>query len=201
MCNDLYGSKLEIFDAAATLFSRHGYHAVSMRQIANRVDLTVGSLYYYFKSKEEILTTIYRYFDENMKSFSPNLEEMMEKTEYEDPHAILRMGLMIFPEDIKRLMAKSMLVTATLAHSDSRAEEIIEKNFIEMPAKYDRPVLERLIALDRIEPLDINSFILIHTNFCYSSAVRFYVNSEKAISSDDYVKGLEMIYRIVKVKS
>ena len=40
---------------ASAAFSRHGYHGASVEQIARTLGMTKGSLYYYFKNKEEIL--------------------------------------------------------------------------------------------------------------------------------------------------
>ncbi len=45
---------------AARLFAEHGYAGTSMRQIADAMDLTMGTIYHYFASKEEILYQICR---------------------------------------------------------------------------------------------------------------------------------------------
>lgn len=49
-----------IMAAAVDLFHRQGYNATSLRQIADAVDLQVGSLYNHLSSKEELLFTIMR---------------------------------------------------------------------------------------------------------------------------------------------
>lgn len=48
-----------IIEAAATLFSRNGYSAVSMREIAKAANANVGSLTYHFGSKANLLREIY----------------------------------------------------------------------------------------------------------------------------------------------
>lgn len=45
----------EILDAAGQLFSRRGFHATSMRDLARAVNLQGGSLYAHIESKEEVL--------------------------------------------------------------------------------------------------------------------------------------------------
>lgn len=45
----------EILDAAGQLFSQHGFHATSMRDLARAVNLQGGSLYAHIDSKEELL--------------------------------------------------------------------------------------------------------------------------------------------------
>src|SRR3954463_4288194 len=44
----------KVRNAALALFSRQGYRATSMRQIATRSGLSVGNLYHHFGSKETI---------------------------------------------------------------------------------------------------------------------------------------------------
>jgi AcrR family transcriptional regulator len=51
-------TRLAIEDAAITLFLEQGYHATSMRQIADRSELALGGIYNHFSSKEEIFEAI-----------------------------------------------------------------------------------------------------------------------------------------------
>jgi AcrR family transcriptional regulator len=51
-------TRLAIEDAAIELIIEQGYHATSMRQIAERADLALGGIYNHFKSKEEIFEAI-----------------------------------------------------------------------------------------------------------------------------------------------
>lgn len=51
-------TRLAIEDAAIELFMEHGYHATSMRQIAEQAGLALGGIYNHFKSKDEIFEAI-----------------------------------------------------------------------------------------------------------------------------------------------
>jgi AcrR family transcriptional regulator len=51
-------TRLVIEDAAIALFIEQGYHATSMRQIAERSNLALGGIYNHFSSKEEIFKAI-----------------------------------------------------------------------------------------------------------------------------------------------
>ncbi|MCD2196822.1 TetR/AcrR family transcriptional regulator [Actinomycetospora endophytica] len=44
----------EILTTAAELFGERGYDAVSLEDVAERLDVTKGSLYYYFPSKDQL---------------------------------------------------------------------------------------------------------------------------------------------------
>ncbi len=48
----------EILRTAARLFAKRGYHATSVEDIANELDLQKGSLYHYFASKDALLNNI-----------------------------------------------------------------------------------------------------------------------------------------------
>ncbi len=51
-------TRLAIEDAAVNLFMEHGYHATSMRQIAEQAGLALGGIYNHFSSKEELFEAI-----------------------------------------------------------------------------------------------------------------------------------------------
>ncbi len=51
-------TRLAIEDAAIELFLEHGYHATSMREIAEHAGLALGGIYNHFKSKDEIFEGI-----------------------------------------------------------------------------------------------------------------------------------------------
>jgi AcrR family transcriptional regulator len=48
----------EILDAADQLFFTKGYHATTINDIAKKMGVAQGMLYYYFKSKEDVLETL-----------------------------------------------------------------------------------------------------------------------------------------------
>jgi len=51
-------TRLAVEDAAFELFMDQGYHATSMRQIADKAKLALGGIYNHFSSKEEIFAAI-----------------------------------------------------------------------------------------------------------------------------------------------
>lgn len=50
----------QVMDAAAAVFAEKGFHAATTKDIADRLGLLPGSLYYYFDSKEAALVEICR---------------------------------------------------------------------------------------------------------------------------------------------
>jgi len=50
----------QILDAAVKVFARKGFHAARVGDIAEEAGIAYGLVYHYFKSKEELLETIFR---------------------------------------------------------------------------------------------------------------------------------------------
>lgn len=63
-----------ILEAAARIFSEKGFHATSMSDIAEAVNLQKASLYYHFENKQEILITL---LDAALDLINKRLEEVL----------------------------------------------------------------------------------------------------------------------------
>lgn len=57
-------SRAAILSAALDLFQERGYEATTMRAIAERADVSLGSSYHYFPSKEHLVLEFYRHTHE-----------------------------------------------------------------------------------------------------------------------------------------
>ena len=69
-----------LLDAAAKLFASKGYKGTTMRDIGSEVGMLPGSMYYHFKSKQEILLAVYK---QAVYSLKTRVEEVI--AEQEDP--------------------------------------------------------------------------------------------------------------------
>jgi len=71
--------KQQILEAAKKVFSSKGYNNTTMEEIANEAELSPGTLYLYFKSKEELNASIsievLRFLDKKMNEVSA-MEEL-----------------------------------------------------------------------------------------------------------------------------
>jgi AcrR family transcriptional regulator len=54
----LAARRQQILDAARVCFTRNGFHATSMHDVIAEAGLSVGAVYRYFKSKDELVTAI-----------------------------------------------------------------------------------------------------------------------------------------------
>ncbi len=68
--------KKEILDSSITVFSKYGFVKTSMELVANEAALAVGTLYRYYKSKEELFVSI---VFEAISTMHIGLERITEK--------------------------------------------------------------------------------------------------------------------------
>ncbi|MFF5156486.1 TetR/AcrR family transcriptional regulator [Streptomyces sp. NPDC000348] len=73
-------TRQRIQDVALELFAEQGYEKTSLREIAERLDVTKAALYYHFKTKEEILVGIF-------EDLSRPIEDLIEWGR-QQPHSL-----------------------------------------------------------------------------------------------------------------
>src|ERR1700686_1746412 len=91
--NGASGKRESILRAATRLFARNGYFNSKVADIAREADVADGTVYLYFKSKEEILHSI---FDQNMAEAITAGRVLIEKIK--DPGGKLRRICMLHLE-------------------------------------------------------------------------------------------------------
>ncbi len=85
--------KGRIEEAAKQLFIKQGFHATSMRDIAGRTGTSLGNLYNYYRTKEEILESIIRGYQ---KVIDARLHQMFEGIEEPfQPASLIRFGRLV----------------------------------------------------------------------------------------------------------
>jgi Transcriptional regulator len=83
----------KILDASLKLFVERGFHGTSTAEIAKTAGVATGTLFHYFKTKEELINRLYLYSKERMlceicehydnkKTFKENIKELWLKFVY-----------------------------------------------------------------------------------------------------------------------
>lgn len=80
----------EILSTAAALFGERGYDAVSLEDVADQLDVTKGSLYYYFASKDELVTAAIETLGNEWTARLEGLPAGQSGTPAERLHALVR---------------------------------------------------------------------------------------------------------------
>lgn len=107
------GTRDQILEAALELFTTHGYDATSLREIADRLQLTKAAVYYHFPAKELLLLELTRPFLDGLSRMVTELRS----GERSDPESVLADYLDLFIEhiDMVGLLGRE---PATLYHPD-----------------------------------------------------------------------------------
>ena len=58
--------KQNILDASLKLFVERGFHGTSTAEIAKKAGVATGTLFHYFKTKEELINSLYFHSKESM---------------------------------------------------------------------------------------------------------------------------------------
>ena len=124
----------EILKAAAKIFNEKGYQVTTMREIADSLNLTIGTLYHYLPSKEEILFEI---CDRVTDNFLEDLQQKLLKRQVtgEDEIRIIVASLLtniFFYKDWVSVFAKehrylSEEKVAIIFRKRNEAERIVEE--------------------------------------------------------------------------
>ena len=130
------GGRDAILDTSATLFSEHGYKAVSIRDIAQACGMTNAALYYHFKNKEDLFLAMLQ------RDHEQTLEALRAAAN----------GPGDLRADLKRLVAQYAAITCqrrqsfqTLRRDLSNVEDVRgHKLFADMHASFMRPLEDRL---------------------------------------------------------
>lgn len=68
----------QIIDAAVIVIADNGYHQAQVSRIAKQAGVADGTIYLYFKNKEDILISV---FQEKMSVFVDNLKEIIKESD------------------------------------------------------------------------------------------------------------------------
>ncbi|MEW5869436.1 MAG: TetR/AcrR family transcriptional regulator [Chloroflexota bacterium] len=123
-------TKDDILEAAALIFSQKGFHATSMQDIAQAVNLQKASLYHHVDSKQEILLAL---LNQALGLLTDRMQAVME---------------LQIPSDQKLRQAMRVYLTTLLEHRDLASVLLLEHRSLEPELHADhiprRDRLERL---------------------------------------------------------
>jgi AcrR family transcriptional regulator len=123
-------TKQKIFDTAVDLFSRKGFSGVSVREIARNVGVKESSIYNHYKNKDDILSTIFDFFQTQMQQATPTKEYLQDKISTIPPEKFWEKGLANFQRATQtpQIQKISKIVLLEMFQND-RARDIALEEF------------------------------------------------------------------------
>lgn len=184
----------QIVEAAIELFGKHGYHVTTIRDIANRADVSIGTIYQYVSDKEdvlflaliEVLDSYHRGIPAALAGISGPLERFRAAV-----HAYCAVN-------DEKVDATVLAYRETKSLRKSRRKMIKQKE-LETNGLI-AACIEDCIEAGLFEPVDIELFTYQIVMFCHAWALKAW-RFRKLMSLDQYVaRGLDLMLKPVLTK-
>ncbi len=152
--NGKISTKDKIFQVSVDLFSKKGFNAVSIREIAREVGIRESSIYNHYKNKEAILNAIVEYFMDVMSSSGPP-EDITTEMLAQNPEAFLKFGASMYMDQINTpTMNKIWRIISIEMYHNENIRQIFLKNMMEEPLKFWESIFTQLIENKLIKSFD-----------------------------------------------
>jgi len=186
----------KILRASARLFSEKGYKEITTRDIASAVGVKSASIYYHFPSKNEITLALYKYYADQRIMASPDLGELLKLAETAPPNEVLMKTEPCYDQETREFLDQILVAAVRSVGVDPEAERFIKQNIFDATAAVLKPLCERMVALGKIKPIDIDSFVCVLIRYRFGDA--FLRNS--SLESPEYQNkiGLPYIFSILR---
>ena len=163
------GTKKKIFENAIKLFTQKGYENVSIHDIAESVGIRQSAVYNHFKSKQDIIETIYSYYYYNSISNRPSSGDIEEVLQTGSTVDIVTKGFIYeFDQSILGQMSDIIKIIMQRVTTDSKASELYKKLMLEEGVNFIETGLNRGVEIGRFSPFDTHTISVIITS------IRFY---------------------------
>jgi AcrR family transcriptional regulator len=147
-------NKNKIISIAIKQFSIKGYSSVSIREITNEVGIKESALYNHFKSKEELLETIFHNFQIETGKIMPSVKDLDYLLTVMSPKEFFAKGLTNFLEHISNpLMERIWCIILLERYRNPLAREIYLQDVLENTLVFLEAVFNKLIALHQIKDI------------------------------------------------
>ncbi|OPX83268.1 MAG: HTH-type transcriptional repressor KstR2 [Pelotomaculum sp. PtaB.Bin013] len=151
----------EIIRVAAKLFRSLGYIETSMKDIADRVNILKGSLYYHFSSKEELLNEVVNEGIDRLLVLAQQVYKQYEQSPRERLKHLVEIHILHLTRNNENLViATNQIDKLSLEH---RENYIYKRNLYE---KLLRETLEEGIRVDEFSPVDIKLTVFAILGTC-----------------------------------
>jgi len=151
------GTKKEIFDRAIELFELKGFDNVSVQDIATAVGIRLSAVYNHFKSKQEILDTIYDFYNHYYLVSRPSLEDLEPILQNGSFFEIISSLHYAFNKDIVDKMFAITKIVYHRKYIDEHARELTKRLTIEEGERFVEAVFKRAIEIGRFAPIDTHA--------------------------------------------
>ena len=146
----------KILRYAVDVFYEKGYEGASMRDLSRASGMSLAGMYYYFKSKEQLLYLIQKHaFITIMEQLRDRLEDVF------DPEARVRVFVL---NHVEYFLANQKAMKV-LSHEDDVLKNSLGTDILALKREYYRTCVELMDALQKEKGLEFNSRMAVLSLF------------------------------------
>jgi AcrR family transcriptional regulator len=141
-------TRARIQQVAVELFTEHGYEGTSLREIAERLNVTKAALYYHFKSKEDIVRSLVEDYYGQMDALIAWGREQPRTADARSDILSRYVSIVAEGDKVFRMLHQNQAAVNTMASAKSRGELFRERihSLIDLLTEPGAPMPERLRA-------------------------------------------------------
>jgi AcrR family transcriptional regulator len=190
-------TKERIINSAILMFSDRGYDNVSMRDIAALVGIKAASIYNHFPSKRDILKSMFELYAREFFRSAPTLEEVLTLVETVPIREVLAKIEFYHQPELQDKLDRIFITACQRFCLDKNSELFVQEQLLKPLIELYIPLLNRLIELGKIEPIDIDTFTCLLTHFFFGAS--FFQLTSMKISLEQRRSGLCMLFSLIKI--
>ena len=156
------GTKKKIFESSIMLFAKKGYENVSMIDIASMVDIRQSAVYNHFKSKQEILDTIYEFFYHYTISNRAGKKGLRSLLETGSAFDIVTKGFTYeYEAGVIEQMSDAAKIVMQRAATDKSAADLLKTLLLEEGIRYVEEGLDMGVEIGRFASFDTHTVAVL----------------------------------------
>ncbi len=150
-----------LLKAAAEVFSKKGFHATKMQEVADGASVAKGTLYEYFKTKEDLFLAVYdawmTEFEETTRERFKTAEDALSRTD-----AIRDSAIEFYEKHAKQAPLLLEFWAHALRSEDNRFLKRV-RSVRQMLTELGSSITQELVDGQFFENVDVESFTLLET--------------------------------------
>jgi len=178
----------QILEVAAELFAYNGFDGVSMRDIARRVGVKESSIYNHFKSKQEILETLYNEFIRFVPQTRPSEADLDSMLAIMSPEEVMKSILFYVGKSVNGVLANTALIISHEKYRSVRAAEMYTHYVVREPAEYYERLIQNMINRRLVMPCDAR-MIAEQYNYISITLTKEYIMAQNGLGDVRAVVG------------
>ena len=156
------GTKKNIFESAVKLFARDGYENVSINDIAEAAGIRQSAVYNHYKSKHELLETMYGYCGYHYLLNRPCRETQEEQYLHGSVIDTINKGFIYtFSEEAIENMSGIIKIIFSRMATDRFAADFVRTLMLEEGIKYVEEGLDSAIEIGRFAKMDTHAVSIL----------------------------------------